>query len=242
MFEAVGTIAIDNTKDDSAAVHDGALYFASVFNDVLTSNGITVRGKARHERTATATQELLSHKSPKLADIIKVINLNSQNFYAECLGKTLGKLEGTGGSFAAGTDVVHKFMQEHGIFNEGEHRVDASGLSAENRVTARQLVETLRFMDAGPHKTAWRASLPQGGTRGSLKTRFQSTSETRALAPRIFGKTGLIGGVRSLTGIVTTQSGRELYYSIILNGLEDKRADDAMALIDAIAVRLARDE
>jgi D-alanyl-D-alanine carboxypeptidase len=135
--------------------------------------------------------------------------------------------------------VIEQFARDHGIFCVGHDAVDGSGLSSRNRTTARQLVETLYYMDHTPLRTPWRDSLPQGGTRGSLKTRFQATSESRTLAPQIFGKTGLIGGVRSLSGLLITRTGRELYYSIVLNGLQERRASEGLALIDRIAVSLA---
>ncbi|MGI8908732.1 MAG: D-alanyl-D-alanine carboxypeptidase/D-alanyl-D-alanine endopeptidase [Candidatus Sumerlaeaceae bacterium] len=239
---ASGTLALDSTKEDSAAIHNGALYFATVLKDTLTSDGFRISGKPLHRRGAASVkgaEELIDHPSPPLAEIIKVVNLNSQNFYAECLCKSLGKLRGSGGSFAAGTDVIEKFARDHRIFHEGHDAVDGSGLSPRNRTTARQLVETLRFMDGTEWRDAWRATLPQGGTRGSLKSRFQGTAASRALAPRIFGKTGLIGGVRSLSGFVKNDDGRELYYSIVLNELSEGRAEEGMAMIDRIALALA---
>ena len=239
---AVGTLGYDSAKDDSAAVHDGALYFATVFCETATSEGLKISGKPTHRRGAAADNgvtQLIDHPSPTLSEIIRVIDLNSQNFYAECVCKLLGKERGAAGSFAGGADVVEKFMRDNAIYNVGQEMVDGSGLSSKNRTTARQLVETIRFMDKGPHHEAWRAALPLGGTRGSLKSRFQETSETRALAPRIYGKTGLIGGVRSLAGIVTDAAGREMYYAIVLNGLDEHRPEQGMAQIDRVALLLA---
>ena len=69
--------------------------------------------------------------------------------------------------------------------------------------------------------------------------RFQETSETQALAPRIMGKTGLIGGVRTLSGIVKTNSNKELYYSIMVNDFRAP-AEDVMTFIDKTALFLAK--
>jgi D-alanyl-D-alanine carboxypeptidase/D-alanyl-D-alanine-endopeptidase (penicillin-binding protein 4) len=241
-FKALGSISIDNTKDDSAAVHDGALYMGTVFKETATSEGLAISGKVLHRRgaaRAAAGSVLVDHVSPPLADVIKVINLNSQNFYAECVCKTLGRERGGSGSWKAGTGVAQKFAADNGIFHEGQVMVDGCGLSAENRTTARQLVETVRFMDTGAHHVAWRATLPIGATRGSLRTRFQQSSESRILAARIYGKTGLIGGVRSLSGLIDRPGRAPLYYSIVLNRLQEGRADEAIALIDRIALMLA---
>ena len=241
---ATGTLTVGTTKDDSASVANGALYFGTVFHDVLTSRGITVTGKPRHVRYDPVEQKrhrktlLAERVSPPLTEVIKVINLVSQNFYAECLVKMLGRQFAGEGSFEAGTKVVREFIRKQGIYHEGFQMVDGSGLSEGNRVTPRQLVETIRFMDRGPHHDAWRASFPVGGVRGSLRARFQQTTASRALAANIMGKTGLIESVRSLSGIITTVEGEERYYSIIVNGFT-RGGDDVIRLIDELAVAIA---
>lgn len=244
---ATGTLNVGARKDDSASIDNGALYFATVFQEVLTSAGIKVTGKPRHVRFSAA--ESRRHKrvliaervSPPLSEIVKVINLVSQNFYAECLVKMLGRQFAGEGSFKAGCQVVSDFVRKNHIYHEGHRMVDGSGLSEGNRVSARQLVETIRFMDTGPHRAEWRASFPIGGVRGSLRARFQQTSATQALAPNIMGKTGLIDKVRSLSGIATTVRGEERYYSIIVNGFQGG-GDRVIRMIDEIALAIVDEE
>lgn len=239
-----GSLTVDTVKEDSAAVHDGALYAVTVFRDVLTSQGIEVLGRARKldERFDTSAPLTLvfEHRSPPLTEVVNVINRNSQNFYAECLLKTLGRVVLNEGSFQAGSRVVQHFVKTRGLFCEGHQMVDGSGLSARNRVSPRQLVEVIRMMDQGPHKEAWRASLPVGGVSGTLRARFNENDEARSLAPRIMAKTGYIGGVRSLSGIVERPEKSPLYFSIVLNGyrIGNSRTLD---LIDKLALALARD-
>jgi serine-type D-Ala-D-Ala carboxypeptidase/endopeptidase (penicillin-binding protein 4) len=244
---ATGTITVDTSKDDSAAIHNGALYFVTVFHEVLTSAGIEVTGRpmqatpeAARRMRRTAKPLLTPHKSPPLSEVVKVVNLVSQNFYAECIAKTIGRVKRRSGSFRAGTDEILEFWRRAEIFHTGNQMVDGSGLSERNHVSPRQLAEVLRYMDRGPLRDAWRESLPQGGVRGSLKRRFQETTSSRELAPGIFGKTGLIGGVRSLSGLVKNAAGHEWYYSIVLNDFPEKRGSRALALIDSVALALAR--
>ncbi|MCX7625259.1 MAG: D-alanyl-D-alanine carboxypeptidase/D-alanyl-D-alanine-endopeptidase [Candidatus Sumerlaeaceae bacterium] len=244
---ATGTLNVGARKDDSASIDNGALYFATVFQEVLTSAGIKVTGKPRHVRyTPTESRRhrralIAERVSPPLSEVVKVINLVSQNFYAECLVKMLGRQFAGEGSFKAGCKVVSDFIRNNHIYHEGHRMVDGSGLSEGNRVSARQLVETIRFMDKGPHRAEWRASLPVGGVRGSLRARFQQTSATQALAPNIMGKTGLIDKVRSLSGIATTVRGDERYYSIIVNGFEGG-GDRVIRMIDELALAIVDEE
>lgn len=239
-IHATGTMSYDATKEDSAAIHNGGLYFCSVLREVLTNSSIPVQGRARLDRGAAAGgKDVIIHSSPSMLEICKVVNLNSQNFYAECVTKILGKLYRNAGSWEAGTDVIEEFCRLAGVYSRGQDTVDGSGLSAKNRTSARQLVEILWHMDSGPKREAWRSTLAQGGVRGSLRSRFQRTPVTRRAAKRIFGKTGLIGGVRSLSGFVQCPGGREVYYSIILNQLPGENASQGTALLDDIAVGLA---
>ena len=239
-----GTITVDTEKVDSATVWNGPEFFGSVFRDVLTSEGVTVRGAVRllepgEEKAALAGARVIAtHKSPPLTEIVNVINLVSQNLYADSLLKAIGREKAGEGSFAAGIRTVDAFFKEAGIFMDGNKLVDGSGLAAGNRVSPRQLVETIRHADKGGHHAAWRESLPVGGTRGSLRTRFQQTTESKALAPDIMGKTGLIGGVRSLSGIAKNRAGRELYYSIVLNGFKAS-GSRVIEFIDQTAVAIA---
>jgi len=239
---ATGTLTVGSSHRDYATVHDPALFLVTVFSEALTSEGIVVKGKPVKGRGAAKNlshdQLLIQHKSQPLSEIVKVINLVSHNLYAETVGKTLGRVVKGEGSFAAGARTVEEFCRTHNIYHKGHHVVDGCGLSNKDRVTCHQLVDVLHFMDNHKNRNVWRESLPQGGVCGSLVVRFQETSETRALASRILGKTGLIGGVRSMTGIITNSSGHEVYYSIILNHLEN--GDAGIKLIDQIAYAIAR--
>ncbi len=237
---ATGNLTVETTNVDSASIHDGALYCATVFADVLSSQGIDVKGKPVKERGAAtrtpAPHALFSFADHSMLQICETINLNSQNFFAECVAKTLGKERAGEGSYAAGTRVIEEFCKSHDIYSVGHDAEDGSGLAGENNVTGHQLVDILQYMDRNGLKDQWRGTLPQGHVRGSLKNRFPGVAE----AKRILGKTGLIGGVRSLSGVVTDAAGKEIYYSIIVNDLKNADASKAMMLIDQIAVELAK--
>lgn len=239
-LQATGTLNVDTKRIDSAAIHDPAMWTLAVFQDVLTSQGITVDGKPLKDRTALAklTEDnlLFVHESVPLSEICKTINLVSQNFYTECVAKALGREKAGQGSYEAARRVIEQFCKDNGIFSEGHAAIDGSGLSNLNRVTGKQLVEVQRFMDNSPLKEAWRATIPQGQKRGSLRIRFNGVPE----AERIFGKTGSIDGVRSLSGWVVDAAGKEVYYSIVLNDIGRGDTSKAMNLIDKIAVELAK--
>jgi D-alanyl-D-alanine carboxypeptidase/D-alanyl-D-alanine-endopeptidase (penicillin-binding protein 4) len=146
----------------------------------------------------------------------------------------------TAGTFENGTDVIERFVSRTlRVYSQEQDMRDGSGLASTNRTTARQLAELMAYMATDTEVGAyWRDSLPIGGVRGTLRARFQQTTETRTLAGRVTGKTGLIGGVRSLTGIATTAGGREVAFSVVLNRFRVPESK-AIALIDKVALTIA---
>jgi D-alanyl-D-alanine carboxypeptidase/D-alanyl-D-alanine-endopeptidase (penicillin-binding protein 4) len=244
--EVTGGIPHGTEVTDSAAVHNPTLYFATVFREHLSRNGITVLGEAadiddldpagvRHNLV-----ELCTSTSPPLSTVVDVINQRSQNFYADMVLKQIGVEVAGEGSFESGAGAVRHFLGEIGALpNEGWQMIDGSGLSPENQTTARALVGVLRHMDSRADGPLFRASLPRGrADRGSLRRRFGYSQRHRDAAGRILGKTGYIGGVWALSGIARNRAGVEFYYSIILNSYRSS-TKPPLRLIDDIAVAVA---
>ncbi len=248
IIKANGTIPIEKKSLEWATIYNPTLYFVTVIKETLERSGIVVKGKAvdadmlKDKEEVLKTRQFLDcYVSPPLASIIKVINENSQNFYAEQLLKTLGKIVKDEGSFAKGGGAVIEFLEKEKIYVPGTVVVDGSGLSRLNRVSARQLVNILQFMGKHPSGKQFFDSLPQGGVSGTLRKRFQQTVESQKAAERIRGKTGYIGGVNSLTGIIQTKQGQKVYYSIIVNA-DNISSDERIKLIDNIALTIAKRE
>jgi D-alanyl-D-alanine carboxypeptidase/D-alanyl-D-alanine-endopeptidase (penicillin-binding protein 4) len=109
---------------------------------------------------------------------------------------------------------------------------DASGLSAENRITPDYVVsllaqiyrneEVLSFMKEG---------FPVAGVDGSLDDRFDGSNE--ALHGQVFAKTGSIQGVRSLAGWVTAEDGSDLVFAFFASGDVSDAARGALETVVA---------
>ncbi len=245
IIHAEGTIPVKRDVTDWATVYNPTAYCARVLLETFEKNGIKIKGKAYDYDNVNDEVKnpddytlLQTYASPPMSAIVKVINRNSQNFYAEQVLKTIGKEVNNEGAFIAGGRTVIDFLQEENIYVPGTLMVDGSGLSRMNKVSPAQLVKLLQFMKRHPQERIFFESLPQGGTSGTLKSRFQDTLESRTLAPHIHGKTGYLGGVNSLTGYVETRGGQEIFYSIIINATV---LDSSMRLdiIDSIVLALA---
>jgi D-alanyl-D-alanine carboxypeptidase/D-alanyl-D-alanine-endopeptidase (penicillin-binding protein 4) len=173
--------------------------------------------------------------SPPMAEIAKAILEPSQNWMTEQLVRTLGAERGSEGSWREGFDVEREFLtQEIGVDSLAISYHDGSGLSAYNLVSPLAVVQILEYMKRSNLAGIFRNALASPREEGStLRNRLVS------LEGRVFGKTGTITHVNSLSGYVFTDSGRELIFSILTNGsgLPSGQVRDAIDRIVEIASR-----
>ena len=112
---------------------------------------------------------------------------------------------------------------------------DGSGLSRRNLVSPETLLRVLNAMRNSPHFQTYFDAFPVAGVDGTLRGRMRSTLGEA----NVRGKTGTLGNVRSLSGYVTTSSGRQLMFSVLANNYLTS-TEHISAVQDTIAVRLAR--
>lgn len=208
------------------AVRDPGLFSAAACRTALAAKGIRITGQTRRARVRQAdgslpagVEVLAEHRTP-LAVILPRCNKSSQNLFAECLLKTLGRLhqQAAGqadavGSWSAGQQAVHTFLQDAGLPTAGVVIDDGSGLSRQNRVTARLMTELLGYVYGQPPGELFVESLSVSGRDGTLKRRLGGKFEGCLL-----GKTGYLRGVRTLSGYVINHQGQWLSVSILING------------------------
>lgn len=153
--------------------------------------------------------------SLKLGTLIEIVNKNSQNFYAEQIFRTVGRLIDSSGSSDHAARVEREFLKEKVLLNVDKIVIsDGSGLSRLNQVSPSDIINLLKHMHRHAHADAFKASLAVAGVDGSLKYRMVGT----AAAGNVKAKTGYIDRVRTLSGYVTTQDGEELVFSLMCNG------------------------
>jgi D-alanyl-D-alanine carboxypeptidase/D-alanyl-D-alanine-endopeptidase (penicillin-binding protein 4) len=240
---AYGELATDAKEEtEYFAVVNPAAFTATVFLEVLEQAGIQVAGDSiavvsdpTLSPVDSASTLLAEHISPPLEKVISSINQRSQNWHAEQLLKTLGKIELGRGSFDAGIAVEREFLRSIGIEPDAVYIRDASGLSTNNLVTPHALITVLRHMLRHPHGALFFASLPTAGGEGSLRSRFSNSPAAGA----VHAKTGSILHVNSLSGYLVPTPADTLAFSILSNnhGLQDTQV---IAAIDSAVVIVAR--
>ncbi len=239
---------IDTT---ALAVPNPTRYFLHVFRDVLRDSRIEVRGalvdvddmgiKPTYEGAAFA--RLLTHRSPPMADIVEVINKESQNLYAEQVLRTLGVVFPVAdpdidrGSTEMGVEAALATFAAAGVDTSRLQMADGSGLSRMNLVTAEMTARVLAYMWKHPRpdvREAFVNSLPIAGVDGTLERRMRrgpAYANARA-------KTGTLTGTSNLSGYVTAADGTPLLFVLMCNN-HTLRASTVHRTQDAILHLLA---
>jgi D-alanyl-D-alanine carboxypeptidase/D-alanyl-D-alanine-endopeptidase (penicillin-binding protein 4) len=149
-----------------------------------------------------------------LAEIIRLVNKFSNNVMARHLLLTLGAEKfGTPATVDRGRNAVRAWLADRGINPAAFVLDNGSGLSRNERVTARGLGEMLDVAWHSPFMPEFAASLPLSATDGTLRSRFDSPG----MQGRIRLKTGRIDDVSALAGFVNAASGRTYIVVIIIN-------------------------
>jgi len=181
-------------------VENPPLYIAKKFREKLNDYGIEVTGKSIPGETPDTAIAVIE-SAIELNELIQLINKHSDNFYAECLFKTLGAVySGRQGNSFFSTQAILNYIEDAGIYSDGTKIVDGSGISRFDQVTAGALVGLLEKMYFNINKFEYfYNSLSIAGVDGTLHKRMIGT----AAENNFRGKTGTLNGVSSISGYVT---------------------------------------
>jgi len=223
-----------------ATINNPTQFMMVVLKDALQQKGIKVTGYAADmdeeliNPDYTGMVKLLTYYSPQLSEILKVINKNSHNFYAEQLLKVIGFEKEGFGSIENGIHVIKEFFGKIGINPEMMIMVDGSGLSRLNLITPNQMTDLLTYIFNKDEFKVFYESLPVAGVDGTLGRRMRKSKAEN----NVRAKTGYISGVRSLCGYVYSADNEPLTFSIFVNNyiVPSALADN---LQDLVCLRLA---
>jgi len=201
-------------------VADSDQYIHGVFKTVWTEMGGRFAGQVREGAVPESAFLLHDALSPPLADIVRIINKNSNNVMARQLLLTLGAEKyGAPATVDKGIAVIREWLAQKGLDFPELVIENGSGLSREERISARHLGELLLKSYESPYMPEFLASLPILATDGTQRLRYGG-----ALAGRAHLKTGSLNNVRAQAGVVLTDSGKRAVVVILHN---DSRADSA---------------
>jgi D-alanyl-D-alanine carboxypeptidase/D-alanyl-D-alanine-endopeptidase (penicillin-binding protein 4) len=204
-------VSVDSARSRTPALDAGRALAAALKVDPATVTLLPLG--------APAGRELASVQSPPLIQRLRDMMNASDNVMAECIAREVAAAMHRPLSFAGAVDAVTNRLATAHIDTSGAALQDSSGLSVDDRLTAKTLDSVVQAA-AGPDQPALRPLLdvlPIAGGSGTLSNRYLDTDLVRPAAGFLRAKTGSLTGTNSLAGVVTDASGRVLTFAIISN-------------------------
>jgi D-alanyl-D-alanine carboxypeptidase/D-alanyl-D-alanine-endopeptidase (penicillin-binding protein 4) len=207
----LSALVVDRAVLDGRIADDPALAAAIAFKRALERAGVRVGNAAVKGRAPASATELASVDSPPVRKIVRQMDSESDNFYAEMLTKLLGAHELGKGTTSAGARVIRRELAERGVPLSGVRIVDGSGLSTLDRLTAVALASILTKMARDPELAPmFRRSLAVAGLTGTLEDRMDDPPARG----RVRAKTGTTAEASALAGY----AGSRYVFALIMNG------------------------
>jgi serine-type D-Ala-D-Ala carboxypeptidase/endopeptidase (penicillin-binding protein 4) len=206
----LSALVVDRAFYDRHVALQPALAAAGRLRQLLRKHGVS-SGAAGLGRAPADALALAQVESEPLPVVLQEMDRESDNFAAELIAKELGAEVGTAGTTAAGTAIVRRDLAEAGIPLAGVRIVDGSGLSLDDRLTARALSALLviAWGDPGLRRPFW-AALAVAGVNGTLEDRMQR----RPARGLVRAKTGTTNEASALSGYV----GVRFAFAVLQNG------------------------
>ena len=168
--------------------------------------------------------------SPPLSVLVRLMDVPSDDLFAEMLTKQLGARVAGAGSIAAGARVIADVIGLYGVYPA---IVDGSGLSRSDLSTPRQVVDLLRLVWHSPLGAELANSLPVVGVTGTVQGIATGTPAQGHCA----AKTGSLNNVTNLAGYCASQGRHVLAFAVFIDGPANWQG---FAMLSRIVAAIAR--
>lgn len=213
----VGPYAIDTGRTQPGEwefVADSSAEVAAAFAEQLAELGVEIEGIRAGNPNLEARQIAQVSSAPIYAQLAYMLRA-SDNTMAEQYCHLAAQSANYPTTFQGATQNLRDSLDRLGVTTEGMRAEDCSGLSLTSKVTPQTLVEAMRVSTGESADAAELIRLfPRGGVDGTLGARF----EEAPAAGNLQAKTGSLGSVSSLAGILTTEEGQNLLFAV---GVDD---------------------
>ena len=180
----------------------------------LKKRGIrtTVEKITPEDALLQSAEPLVLSVSPTLETMVKWTLLWSDNVLAERLARLAAITSGETFNTQGVENTFHTVLTNFGIDPDKIEVADGSGLSKQNRVTAKAIADLLMKIRNDPKYVSVYEGLPIGGVSGTLQKRFLTTAPQAVGLVR--GKTGTLSGTVSLAGYVDSEDRQYIFVAI----------------------------
>jgi len=194
--------------------------------ETLSAAGVDVTGGVRVADGSPETgRDLGVIESAPVRELVGTMNVESNNFVADQLARTVAATAAGEGSWTAWRETVADHLAARGV--ETARIDDGSGLSRYNRIPANGIVALLKWATDRPWSADFFASLPSPG-EGTLADRLDGLP--------VVAKTGTLTGARALSGRVD-RGDTSILFSVLVGDItvgEDDVRDRQDAFVRAL--------
>jgi len=201
------------------SVPDPALFALQKIAGIIKTIGVNFNGRLRTTDIAEKydnVKELTRFSSPPVRDIIRIVNKRSFNLYAEQLPKLISINKSGRGETENGLELILQFLKKNAVTTEGVELYDGCGLARQNLVTTRMFCELLSVMTRKDCFSIYLNSIALAGDKND-EGFFRNFGTGTVVEKNARIKSGLIGGVRSMSGYLKNKKGDLIAYSMIVN-------------------------
>lgn len=203
------------------AMNQPDLVLAKWFANALEKGGITVSGQPNETTFVKENLKFIyTHKSPTVAEIVKLTNQHSINLYAEHLNLAMSSKRGEELSIEQAAEELKSNLEKMQINTSGMFLKDGSGLSRFNAFSPAQMVALLNYMQTTSNKETFEVSLSVAGESGTLRRMFYDSPA----AGKILAKSGYMERVRSYAGYINKSETERYTFCVIVNNYEGSAA------------------
>jgi serine-type D-Ala-D-Ala carboxypeptidase/endopeptidase (penicillin-binding protein 4) len=204
----------------------------SIIKSFLSAQGVNINGRVKIATVGKNKKFIFSHDSEPLQDLVKYINVYSNNFMTHVLTCQLGvelldqAKESKQNPCSIGMSAINGFIRKDLGIKTKYSLFSPSGLSKKNLLSSQQVVNLLEYMaqdfSVFPE---FLNSLPKPGHAGTLFERF-TDKNMQVFKEQIRAKTGSLStpvAVSSLAGYFSHKDHGIIAFSIIQNGRRNRK-------------------
>ena len=219
---------------------DPAGVAAGSFTALLAADGIHVTGSPVPQAAPAHASGIASVSSPPLSAIVDQMLEESNNVIAENLARQVALATGQPASFSGAVAAVIRELRRLGV-KGGLRLVDGSGLSPQDAIAPANLAKMVEIATTDARVRALLAGLPVAGFSGTLSGGQSVFSGIGGAAlGSVRAKTGNLGTVTALAGLVTDRNGTTLVFAFMADQIPAAgMLQTAANAIDAGAAALA---
>ena len=223
------TVTVDHVQDPAA-------HAAAELVRLLEEREVEVTGASRSgEASAPPVGRLATVQSPPMDELLRFTVERSDNHFADGMFQTIGRVRTGEGSWIRGDRALRQMLDRFQIDHDGAVFADGSGLSRDDRLSPRLLVDLDRTMTDGPAAETWVSLMAVMGETGTLRQRLRGT----VAQGRFRGKTGTLRDVTALSGAVIGDDGTRYHLAVLANDADGPGRWVARELMDELALQLS---